>query len=65
MTLNNVDRHSDKTIKLLTITDNITEKDAITFSKDFADSSLLSGVLLSYFPKEEKNILKRKGQQTT
>ena len=42
-----------------------TQKDAITFSKDFADSSLLSGVLLSYFPKEEKNILKRKGQQTT
>ena len=27
MTLNNVDRHSDKTIKLLTITDNITEKE--------------------------------------
>ena len=41
-----------------------TQKDAITFSKDFADSSLLSGVLLSYFPKEDKNILKRKGQQT-
>ena len=41
-----------------------TQKDAITFSKDFTDSSLLSGVLLSYFPKEEKNILKRKGQQT-
>ena len=40
-----------------------TQKDAITFSKDFSDSSLLSGVLLSYFPKEEKNILKRKGQQ--
>jgi len=40
-----------------------TQKDAITFSKDFADSSLLSGVLLSYFPKEEKNILKRKAQQ--
>ena len=42
-----------------------TQRDAITFSKDFADSALLSAVVLSYFPKEEKNILKRKGQPST
>ena len=42
-----------------------TQRDAITFSKDFADSALLSSVVLSYFPKEEKNIIKRKGQAST
>ena len=41
------------------------QRDAITFSKDFSDSALLSGVVLSYFPREEKNIVKRKGQPTT
>ena len=36
------------------------QRNAITFSKDFSDSSLLTALILSYFPKEEKNILKRK-----
>ena len=36
------------------------QRNAITFSKDFADSSLLTSIILSYFPKEEKNVLKRK-----
>ena len=35
-------------------------RNAITFSKDFSDSSLLTAIILSYFPKEEKNVLKRK-----
>ena len=35
-----------------------------TFSKDFQDSILLSSVVLSYFPKEEKNVSKRKSQQS-
>ena len=35
-------------------------RNAITFSKDFSDSSLLTSIILSYFPKEEKNVLKRK-----
>ena len=38
------------------------QKDIITFSKDFSDSSLLTAVLLSYFPKEEKNASKKKQQ---
>ena len=42
-----------------------TQRDAITFSKDFSDSALLSAVVLSYFPKEDKNIIKRKGQPAT
>ena len=33
-----------------------------TFSNDFADSSILTAVLISYFPKEEKNSLKKKQQ---
>ena len=36
------------------------QRNAITFSKDFSDSSLLTAIILSYFPKEEKNVLKRK-----
>ena len=36
------------------------QRNAITFSKDFSDSSLLTSIVLSYFPKEEKNVLKRK-----
>ena len=37
-------------------------RDIITFSNDFADSSILTSVLISYFPKEEKNALKKKQQ---
>ena len=37
----------------------------VTFSKDFADSSLLTSIILSYFPKEEKNVLKKKLLQLT
>ena len=37
-------------------------KDIINFSSDFADSSILTSVLISYFPKEEKNASKRKQQ---
>ena len=36
------------------------QRNAITFSKDFSDSSFLTSIILSFFPKEEKNILKRK-----
>ena len=35
-------------------------KDIYNFSKDFSDSSALSAVLLSYFPNEEKNYLKKR-----
>ena len=33
---------------------------AVSFSKDFSDSSFLTAIILSFFPKEEKNLLKRK-----
>ena len=36
------------------------QRNAITFSKDFSDSSFLTAIILSYFPKEERNVLKRK-----
>jgi len=36
------------------------QRTAITFSKDFSDSSFLTSLILSYFPKEERNVLKRK-----
>ena len=36
------------------------QRTAISFSKDFSDSSFLSAIILSFFPKEEKNVLKRK-----
>ena len=35
-------------------------RNAITFSKDFSDSSWLTSIILSYFPKEKENVLKRK-----
>jgi len=35
-------------------------RNAITFSKDFSDSNLLTAIILSYFPKEKENVLKRK-----
>ena len=35
-------------------------RDVKTFSNDFSDSALLTAIVLSYFPKEEKNISKRK-----
>ena len=38
-------------------------KEIKTFSNDFSDSSLLTSIILSYFPKEEKNI--RKKQQVS
>ena len=40
------------------------QRTAISFSKDFSDSSFLTAIILSFFPKEEKNILKRKANTT-
>jgi hypothetical protein len=36
------------------------QRTAITFSKDFSDSSFLTAIILSFFPKEERNVMKRK-----
>ena len=37
-------------------------RNIITFSNDFADPSILTSVLISYFPKEERNASKKKQQ---
>ena len=37
-------------------------KDIFDFSKSFADFSALSAIVLSYFPKEEKNAVKKRYQ---
>ena len=37
-------------------------KDIFDFSKSFSDSSVLSAIILSYFPNEEKNALKKRYQ---
>ena len=38
------------------------EREAFSFSKDFSDSSLLTALILSYFPKEEKTVVNKRKQ---
>ena len=40
-----------------------TPREAYSFSKDFSDSSLLTALILSYFPKEDKIVVNRRRQQ--
>ena len=38
------------------------QREAYSFSKDFSDSSLLTALILSYFPKEEKTVISKRKQ---